>query len=353
MKKVSEYFRKENKRKGQTLVEFALVLPIFLIMTITVMAVGIAVYTYVSVYTASREASRYAAASGSLASGTLYYQDCDGMRAKATKILPGVNLVVSYDNGISTVILGNCNNNISKSTVKVPLSLGNRVVVTASKTISLPFYIFKNNSFSFTTSTQSITISSKSYRTLIVGLDPSIPAPVRSTPPAPRPKLWIFFMKTKFSKLQNKFRKSERGQSLIELSGSLVVMLILLAGIFDFGRAVLVKFILQDAAEEGIVYGTSFVSDCAEITQRVKDNINTNLVKSTVTVTISINNNICSTDPGDYFNNDTAGNTLQILVHNDFPITMPFIGPLLGGVKDAQKISLNVTASGVILRSGK
>ncbi len=167
-------------------------------------------------------------------------------------------------------------------------------------------------------------------------------------------------MKTKFCKLQNKLRDSEQGQSLVELAVSLVILLILLAGIFDFGRAILVKFILQDAAEEGIVYGTSFVSDCAEITQRVKDNINTNIVKSTVTVTIkdidsSNNSYTCANSGADpYFAHDIAGNKLQISVQNDFPITMPFVGPLLGsGVKDAQKISLNVTASGVILRSGK
>ncbi len=184
MGRLFSHLRKADKRNGQSLVEFALVLPIFLILVITAMEVGLAVYTYIAVYTASREASRYAAASGSLASGTLYYQDCDGIRAKATKILPGVTVDIAYDTGHNTTKqTGLCPVTTSKSNVN--LVLGNRVVVTASKNISLPFYFFKKNSIFFTSTTQSIMISSTSYRTLIVGLDPSSSAPVKSTPSSP------------------------------------------------------------------------------------------------------------------------------------------------------------------------
>lgn len=50
--------------------------------------------------------------------------------------------------------------------------------------------------------------------------------------------------------------KSERGQSLVELAISLVIILFLLAGAVEFGIALFQFIQLRDAAQEGALYGS-------------------------------------------------------------------------------------------------
>ena len=52
--------------------------------------------------------------------------------------------------------------------------------------------------------------------------------------------------------------KKEEGQSLVELAIGMTIIVLLLSGIFDVGRAIFTQFALQDAAEEGLVYGVAF-----------------------------------------------------------------------------------------------
>lgn len=64
--------------------------------------------------------------------------------------------------------------------------------------------------------------------------------------------------------------KSERGQSLVELAISLVVILWLLAGAVEFGIALFQQIQLRDAAQEGALYGSLFPDDGSGITARIK-----------------------------------------------------------------------------------
>ena len=140
----------------------------------------------------------------------------------------------------------------------------------------------------------------------------------------------------------------EKGQSLVELGVSLVLLLIILAGIVDLGRAVIVHFILQDAAEEGILYGTSFPTDCNQITMRIRDNLNMGFIKSSVNVSIKIED-----DSGHYASCYSipnaqvySGKLMQIELQNNFTLTMPFLGTFVGG----QVIPIDVQSTGMVLR---
>jgi hypothetical protein len=140
----------------------------------------------------------------------------------------------------------------------------------------------------------------------------------------------------------------EQGQSLMELSVVIVLMIILLAGIIDLGKAILTHFIIQDAAEEGMIYGTSFPTDCDQITLRIRNNVEKSIVKTQVTVAIEIPNS-----SGDYqscysipYAQVYAGKVMRITVNYDFPITMPFLGAILG----EQKIPIVIVTKGTILR---
>ena len=53
-------FARNNRRRGQTLVEFALILPIFLLMMLGILDLGRAVYAYHTINNAAREAVRVA-----------------------------------------------------------------------------------------------------------------------------------------------------------------------------------------------------------------------------------------------------------------------------------------------------
>jgi len=63
---------------------------------------------------------------------------------------------------------------------------------------------------------------------------------------------------------------TERGQSLVELSISLVVLLWLLAGAVEFGLGFFQFIQLRDAAQEGALYGSINPADTTNIINRVK-----------------------------------------------------------------------------------
>jgi hypothetical protein len=145
-----------------------------------------------------------------------------------------------------------------------------------------------------------------------------------------------------------KMKQSQKGQSLIELAISMVVLLILLAGIFDMGRAILAYFVLQDAAEEGMVYGTSFPTDCNQIDTRIRNNITNNIIdENDMVISIYIQGDSgmmsCYSIP---YAQVYATRVMRIEITADFHITMPFLGTFIGG----QTIPLKVVTNGVILR---
>lgn len=94
-----------NKRqisKGQSMVEFALVLPVLLVLVFGLMESGRLLFIYGSVTTASRQAARYGSATGDNGSGTLKYLDCAGIQAAAEQmgfLLPISNVEIVYTRG--------------------------------------------------------------------------------------------------------------------------------------------------------------------------------------------------------------------------------------------------------------
>jgi hypothetical protein len=69
------------------------------------------------------------------------------------------------------------------------------------------------------------------------------------------------------------FRK-ERGESLVEFSVGITILLVLLAGILDLGRAYFSYIALQDAAQEGASYASIAPSDLTGIRERVRASSN-------------------------------------------------------------------------------
>ena len=76
----------KQNRKGQGLVEFAVVMPMILTLIMGIVEFGRLMIIYTGAATASREAARYGASVGFNPSGIEHYRDCDGIRATAKRI---------------------------------------------------------------------------------------------------------------------------------------------------------------------------------------------------------------------------------------------------------------------------
>jgi len=71
--------------KAQAAVEFALTIPIVLVIVLAIIESGWFLFTYTSLTAAGREAARYGAGVGDTG-GTVLYNDCDGIKSAAIRI---------------------------------------------------------------------------------------------------------------------------------------------------------------------------------------------------------------------------------------------------------------------------
>ncbi len=173
------------------MVEFALALPIFLLIVYGLLEVDRLLFMQAAVITASREGVRYASAWGvGGGSAQFQYRDCAGIRnaAKNTGFLLGLqdpNINICYDSGPGTNTDPNCKdsfgNLVKGQSIKaycsagtatdntVTLNSGQRVAVTVSATYSpvLPFFL------PLTTKN----MSSTAYRTVLGVINLITPVP--------------------------------------------------------------------------------------------------------------------------------------------------------------------------------
>lgn len=129
--------------------------------------------------------------------------------------------------------------------------------------------------------------------------------------------------------------RSERGQSMVELSVSLVFLLVLIAGVVDLGRAFFTYIALRDAAQEGALYGSLNPTDTTAIAQRANAVLADRANPGDVTVT-STTTGTCS----------DGSNSIDVEVtYSNFPITMPFLGAFVG----SQSFDITARATDTIL----
>ncbi len=125
------FFRKE---KAQTLVEFAIVFPVLLMITYGIMEFGRMVFIYAVVTGAARDGARYGAAAGGSYDNSVIpkFADCTNIRAAVRQnaflvSIPDANIQIWYDRPGSGVIANSCPPPFSYG--KYTLKAGDRVVV--------------------------------------------------------------------------------------------------------------------------------------------------------------------------------------------------------------------------------
>ena len=86
-------------RRGQSLVEFALILPALLLVVVSIIDFGRLMFTISSVASASRDAARYSASVGTDAFGIAHYQDCIGIRETVRRLsfFVELDIVIEFD----------------------------------------------------------------------------------------------------------------------------------------------------------------------------------------------------------------------------------------------------------------
>jgi len=126
-------------------------------------------------------------------------------------------------------------------------------------------------------------------------------------------------------------KQKEYGQSMVELALTITMLMVLLAGTIDLGHAFFVWLRMRDAAQEGASYRSFCPTDLAGTELRVRDNLD--LV------------NDYAVDPG----SPTAsqGDTITVIVETDLPISMPFLGTIIG----SDTIHIAATINDTVLRS--
>jgi Flp pilus assembly protein TadG len=120
------------------------------------------------------------------------------------------------------------------------------------------------------------------------------------------------------------FTKSEQGQSLMEMALTMSLLLILLVGIVDIGRAFFTYMALRDAAQEGALYGSTTPTSTSDIETRVWNS-------STLLQNLADDPNADTNVAVTLIGSACTGNGIQVRVsYENFPITMPLLGTLIG-----------------------
>ena len=144
----------------------------------------------------------------------------------------------------------------------------------------------------------------------------------------------------------NRNKKSEQAQSLVELAVSFMLIMFILAGAVDFGRAYFALIALRDAAQEGVIYASinPEPGDVDEIEERVKESSSNPIDFSQFTgadidISWEIDGVVYSegSPPANpcagFYNNGSVldSNSITVTVKYDFPFTMPMISNIFPG----------------------
>jgi len=147
--------------------------------------------------------------------------------------------------------------------------------------------------------------------------------------------------------------KRERGQSLVELGISLLILIYLLAGAVEFGVLFFQFVQLRDAAQEGALYGSTSPTSYSSIELRARSASNSpvDLTDATkVDVSVFVDNILV------WKNGAVQGSTtfacenhgIRVTVDFKHQIFMPFMAPLLGRSADPT-IPLSASVTDTIL----
>jgi Flp pilus assembly protein TadG len=147
--------------------------------------------------------------------------------------------------------------------------------------------------------------------------------------------------------MKNIMKNNERGQSLVELAISLVVLLYLLSGVVEFGIAFFQFIQLRDAAQEGALYASLNPTDTTNIKTRVQNASNSPIDLQVTTGPRAVTITITTIDSDGDTISSCVGDGVKVDVEFDHQVFMPFIPTLIG----SSTIHLTGSVTDTILQS--
>lgn len=169
--------KRSRSEYAQGMVEFALILPILLLVVYGMLEVGRLIFMYTIVANASRDAVRYGSATGLNISGTTErYRDCAGIldaaqNADVLDFIEDTDIAIQFDHGPGTGAFSGCPPGMVINGDRI------QVVVTAYFTPIVPIVPL-----------DPITVTSTSARTILVNIPvagSALPPPTIAPPPPP------------------------------------------------------------------------------------------------------------------------------------------------------------------------
>lgn len=165
--KTTTQTRQPKPENAQGIVEFALILPILLLIVLGLVETGRLIFIYSAVTNAAREAARYGSATGLSDNGIPRFMDCDEIIDAAVQVgfigsVEPANVTVTYDNGPGTTSLGACPP--SNGAVRT----GTRILVE----VTSPFDTFIPGLLPY----ENLMIRGESARTIIRAVNIDVPA---------------------------------------------------------------------------------------------------------------------------------------------------------------------------------
>lgn len=134
-----------------------------------------------------------------------------------------------------------------------------------------------------------------------------------------------------------------KGQSLVEFSLSLVLLLLLLSGAVEFGMAYFQFVQLRDAAQEGAIYGSFCNCDISEIESRIRGSSNSPLDLASPDVIVSVR--VLDGAIEKPYVNRCEADALEVRVSYAHKLFMPFLPQMLG----LTHLPLNASVTNTIL----
>ena len=137
-------------------------------------------------------------------------------------------------------------------------------------------------------------------------------------------------------KYNQKIKKNERGQSLVEMAISLIIILFLLVGAVEFSIVLYQYVAMRDAAQEGALYGSIHPDELDVVDQRV-------IAAASDVLPLLQPDDVDPVINGAACEGLTGGtpNTITVTVNYAHPIFMPLVPAMIG--TSTINLSANVT----------
>lgn len=136
--------------------------------------------------------------------------------------------------------------------------------------------------------------------------------------------------------------KTERGQSLVELAVSLVLLLLLLSGAVEFGMAFFQFIQLRDAAQEGALFGSINPNTLGPIETRARGASSSPInLNNTTLVSVVVTAKDKTTNAAKSLASACEGDGLTVELQYTHRIFMPFMSAVLG--RNTIQLRANVT----------